>query len=136
MKNKETERTELIRELNLKHKRFQFWARFWSGIYHSTLYGSIIFSITSALILNLSILHAWQYSSDFLTFLSISSATLITISAIGRFHQRWRTHRYSRICVEQLLIKMQSPEVEISNIRHALINLLKKHNGEISGYGN
>lgn len=108
-------RAELVSTISDHEVRFRRTKALWNRLYYSSLYGAVILSALSALVLKLeSFKGAWQV--DAAALLATLAAIIGTASAAGNFPRRWRTARLARATMQKLLVDLHDPEADLARV--------------------
>ncbi len=79
-----------------KYRSCNRWAKWWSAIYHSSLYISAALGAGAALVLKLEFISNFQYQEDLAAGLAGFAAVVVAVTAAGGFDRKWRVTRASR----------------------------------------
>jgi hypothetical protein len=110
-------RTELINLVAEQERRFRDGKGRWNFWYYSGMYGAVMFSAASALVLKLDMERLkgdWQ--TDAAALLATLAAILGTVSSTGNFERRWRTSRLARASMQKLQVDLQRPDADLNSI--------------------
>ncbi|MDN3546687.1 hypothetical protein QWZ02_19735 [Kinneretia asaccharophila] len=109
-----TWRTQLVRLITEQETRFRVGKSRWNFWYYGSMYGAVLFSATSALVLKLEMERLkgdWQ--TDAAALLATLAAILGTVSSTGNFERRWRTSRQAQATMQKLQVDLQSPNADL-----------------------
>lgn len=87
----------------------------WNAWYYSSLYGAVLASAFSALVLKSE---GWDspWRADVAALFATLAAVLGTLSAAGNFQRRWRTARLARSAMQKLIVDLQHPSADLGRI--------------------
>ena len=124
---------ELRNMIEAKYRSYNRWARWWSAVYHSSLYLTTALSAAVALVLKLGFADGFRYQNDLSAGLAGLAAMLAAVTAAGGFDRKWRVSRASRNKLELLRIDLLTPSMDIGEARKALKETVQKHEDGVSG---
>ncbi len=107
-------RNELKKIVAEQEARFQVGKSRWYFWYYGSMYGAVLFSASSALVLkfDMALLKGvWQ--TDAAALLATLAAILGTVSSTGNFERRWRTSRQARTTMQKLTVDLQFPDADL-----------------------
>jgi len=99
----------------------------WSFAHHSTIFGSIICSVTAGALLQITDPDLKGYSAV----LTSIAAALTSLAAAGGFERKWKSNRLSRSRVDGLLIDIEATTPNVSDLANQLKDIIAKHDDEI-----
>ena len=123
----ETWRRELQLRVQDQIKHFRRGHRYWSGAYHTALYGAPV----SAFITTLSALT--RYSSMTSKVAAAVTTVLSVLAAQGRFQDKWRANRMARDQMEQLDADLINPNADLPGLTNTYKKILGTEDAAILG---
>lgn len=120
-------KTHFKAELEKWHTTFCRGQRFWSIMYHSTLFGSLLCSVGAGAALQFDLPQEKAIASV----LASIAAALTGLAAAGRFDRKWRSNRLSRSRLDCLLLDLELDDTNIPNLANKLKNIISTHDQEI-----
>lgn len=110
-------RGDLVALVTQQESRFRTGKDRWNIWYYSSMYGAVLFSAASALVLKLDMERLkgdWQ--TDVAALLATLAAILGTVSSTGDFERRWRTARQARASMQKLQADLQNPDIDLAAV--------------------
>ncbi|WP_445663588.1 hypothetical protein [Enterobacter soli] len=107
--------------------RFRRGQMFWSFAHHLSIFGSIICSVTSGVLLQINT----QEYSVLASVLTTIAAALTAIATAGGFERKWRSNRLSRSKIDCLLIDIEVSNVADKSLYEKLKKIIGDHDQEI-----
>ncbi|MGK3191555.1 hypothetical protein [Enterobacter soli] len=107
--------------------RFRRGQMFWSFSHHLSIFGSIICSVTSGVLLQINT----QEYSVLASVLTTIAAALTAIATVGGFERKWRSNRLSRSKIDCLLIDIEVSNMADKSLYEKLKKIIGDHDQEI-----
>ncbi|HBL31087.1 MAG TPA: hypothetical protein DD490_30030 [Acidobacteria bacterium] len=110
-------RGDLVALITQQESRFRTGKARWNFWYYSSMYGAVLFSASSALVLKLEM--EWlkgDGQTDAAALLATLAAILGTVSSTGNFERRWRSSRQARATMQKLQADLQNPDVDLAAV--------------------
>jgi hypothetical protein len=102
----------------------------WSLVHHSSLFGSIICSISAGAVLQIT------NNQTLASILTSVAAVLTGIASSGGFERKWSSNRLSRSAADRILVDMESDDVDMNSIRNQYKLAIENHDLQIVGNKN
>ena len=119
-------RSSLKHELELTEARFSCVKKKWNFWYYTCLYGVIMLSAFSALVIKSDLVPTYL-RNDLAAFLATFSAILGTAMTAGNFEGRWRAARLARNAIHLLRIDSSAPTADLQRISEKLKSILQEY---------
>ena len=103
--------------------------KWWSKLYHGSLYGSALLSALAALVLKLDLFKRKpyrKYQNDLAALLASLAAILITFNGGGEFYKRWQLDRLAQKSTEDLRDDFNTKCMTVDEVRVKLSEIKQK----------
>lgn len=125
-----TEKNTLKNKILAWRKERQNAQRLWSFVHHSSLFGSIVCSVSAGAVLQMA------NNQTLASVLTSVAAVLTGIASSGGFERKWRSNRLSRSAADRMLVDIDSDYPNIDHIREQYKLAIEKHDAEVVGETN
>jgi hypothetical protein len=113
------ERDRLEAELAKHHRWYDSGTRNWSAVHHGVLFAVPLLTAVSTVLTAIDFKHpGWQTSCTTL------ATVLATIAASQGFAKKWQANRRARSRIDQLMIQMTDPQVDLAKIRSQFAEII------------
>ncbi|PTP75844.1 hypothetical protein CWO00_13210 [Vibrio splendidus] len=123
---------ELICRIEKERKCIWRWARFWTGCYHTAIYGAAILSALAALILEIDGFLGLNANHLPAAFAALA-ALLTTLSGLGGFQRKWQTCRRTNKALSDLRVDAKYGNAEDLEVCERYKAIWNNHEAGISG---
>ena len=117
-----SERAALETELMKHYAWYNRGTLLWSTAHHVTLFLVPILAATATVLLKTQ----WV-DPNIQVVLTTVATVLASISASQGFAKKWQTNRLSRGRIEQIMVEMTDPRVDIAAVRQQLLEIIRQH---------
>lgn len=125
--NDDKDNEGLTEKASIWWTRFHKGQIFWSCAHHLSIFGSIICSVASGVLLQINT----QEYSVLASVLTTIAAALTAIATAGGFERKWRSNRLSRSKIDCLLIDIEASDAADNSLREKLKKIIGDHDQEI-----
>lgn len=127
-------RLELQRSIRDQEERFRTGKRRWNLWYYTSMYGAVLLSALSALVLKIgSTQIKGERQSDVAALLATFAAILGTVSSVGNFERRWSASRQARTEMQSLDVDIQNPKADLKSIAAGYKIILQNYQNKVVG---
>lgn len=110
--------------------------KFWSTVYHGSLFGSALMSFCAAVILQAGIVPEEKLAKELATVATLASGLCTTIMGAGRFQEKWQTSRLTRSRLEIESLNLMASDPDPNAILEELKRIRRDHDlGVVGGAG-
>jgi hypothetical protein len=119
----------LLEQIEADFKHYESGRKWWSKLYHGSIYGSALLSALAALILKLDLFRRRRlrkYRNDLSAILAFMAALLMTFSGNQEFYTRWQLDRLASKSTEDLRDDFNSKCMTVDDVRAKLSEIKHK----------
>jgi hypothetical protein len=134
MTDRDSQRIDLLIEVDKWRRRWIYGQEAWSFAYHVTLFGAALLSLAAGFVVQLkSPIFSPTANETLATILAFVAAAFNGVSAVGGFEMKWRANRLSRGRIEDLKLDLKDPDADLRGARNRLKAIRRAHDLEILG---
>ena len=134
MTDRDSQRIDLLAEVDKWRLRWTFGQKAWSFAYHVSLFGAALLSLAAGFVVQLkSPVFSPAANETLATILAFLAAAFTGVSAVGGFAMKWRANRLSRGRIEDLRLDLKDPSADLRGARNRLKAIRRAHDLEILG---